>query len=243
VTVHPVREDGFLSTASDRQTHPGRGPHEKRQRCSHCHHARFAPGGEFVIVADLGTDTLMTYGLDETAGTLLRHAATPVRPGAGPRHAVFAPDGKRLYVDTELGNTLMTFDWSEREGRLDFLDEVSTLPGGWEGRTSVSDLAVHPSGRRLVVANRGHDSFAIFDLHDASGTPRLLRHVPAGGRNPRCLAFDHGGAWLFATNQESDELVGVAFDVETGTIDETPLRTAIKGPVPVVVAEGARHGD
>ena len=59
---------------------------------------------------------------------------------------------------------------------------ISTLPPEWDGRGSInadgvwkaashaSEVRLHPSGDFLYVANRGHDSLAVFRISADDGT-------------------------------------------------------------------------
>ena len=69
----------------------------------HAHQAETDPGGNYVLVSDLGTDRIYVYALDKTRGTL-----TPANPpfvqgsyGSGPRHFVFHPNGRLVYAITK----------------------------------------------------------------------------------------------------------------------------------------------
>ncbi|CAO0831914.1 hypothetical protein SMICM17S_09412 [Streptomyces microflavus] len=69
VAVHPIAADGSLGERTDLVTHssPPPGP---GQNGPHAHQIVTAPNGGHVLAVDLGTDTVYTYRLDESAGTL-----------------------------------------------------------------------------------------------------------------------------------------------------------------------------
>jgi 6-phosphogluconolactonase len=70
------------------------------------------------------------------------------------------------------------------------------------------------------VSNRGHDSIAIFAVAD-SGRLSLLVCEPTGGKRPRFFTLDPHGAFLYAANQESDNIVAFAVDRTTGMLQRS----------------------
>ena len=78
VTVLPINEDGSLGEVSSEVKREGTGPNTERQDQSRPHAAVFDPAGSFVAVADLGTDSVVTYAFEAETGAL-----TEVELGAG----------------------------------------------------------------------------------------------------------------------------------------------------------------
>lgn len=204
VAVLPILRDGSLGEMTDLVQHAGRSVHPDRQDGPHAHSAVFAPDNRFAIVADLGLDQLLVYAFDSSAGKLSAHARAGARPGAGPRHMAFHPDGRRLYVANELDNTLSVYDYDASSGALHQQQTAGTLPPGAPENT-VADIHVSPSGRRLYVSNRGHDSIAVFDV---AADGRLARSAiaPCGGNGPRHFALVPGGHFMLVANQASNEV-------------------------------------
>jgi 6-phosphogluconolactonase (cycloisomerase 2 family) len=173
----------------------------------HAHMAASDPGGRFVIACDLGLDLLIVWRFDAATGRLSAPQATPVSPGAGPRHFVFHPQRPELlYVLNEEASTLSWLRLDAAAGRLVPLGEISALPAGFKGTSFASGLLASPDGRQLYTLNRLHDSIAIFDLAAAEGTPRLRGLEWTRGSYPRSAALDPGGRWLLVCNQHSDHV-------------------------------------
>src|SRR5215469_18588423 len=63
-SVHALGSGGRLAERRQVVQHEGSGPHESRQTGPHVHSTQPAPGGEYLIVADLGTDTVTSYPVD-----------------------------------------------------------------------------------------------------------------------------------------------------------------------------------
>ena len=207
VSVLPILPDGALGEITDLIQHYGSGPKSERQEGPHVHSATFTPDQRFVMVADLGIDTLVVYAFDSSAGLLREPTHTSTRPGAGPRFKVFHPSGQRVYVDNELDNTVAVYDYDAESGRLRELQIVETLPPD-APESTVAGIQISPSGDRLYVSNRGHDSISIFEI-EADGRLTRLAIRPCGGRCPRDIAISPSGHFLLVANQDSDEVVVV----------------------------------
>src|SRR5438270_216162 len=69
------------------------------------------------LVPDLGTDEIVIYAFDASAGSLgpARPHKTPA--GSGPRLLLFSPDGRHAVLVEELGCRVVSFRW--REGALE----------------------------------------------------------------------------------------------------------------------------
>jgi len=205
VSVLPILPDGALGEMTDLVQHHGSGPNPERQEGPHAHSATFAPDQRFVIVADLGMDALMVYEFDSSVGRLLAPTHISTRPGAGPRFIAFHPSGQRVYVNHELDNTVAVYDYDAASGMLRMRQFVETLPPSTPG-SAIADIHISPSGDRLYVSNRGHDSISIFEI-EADGRLARLAIRPCGGRCPRAFAITPSGSFLLVANQESDEVV------------------------------------
>ena len=173
---------------------------------AHAHMAASDPSGRFVIACDLGLDLLIVWRFDAATGRLSAPQATPVSPGAGPRHFVFHPQRPELvYVLNEEASTLSWLRLDAAAGRLVPLGEISALPAGFKGTSFASGLLVSPDAGQLYSLNRLHDSIAVFELA-ADGAPRLLAHEWTRGSYPRSVALDASGRWLLVCNQNSDHV-------------------------------------
>ena len=89
----------------------------------------------------------------------------------------------------ELGSVVLTL--RRADGRLVLAHVASTLPPGAESGppTLAGAIRVTPSGRYVLVSNRGHDSLVMLRF-DAETPALTLAHVqPSGGAGPRdfCL--------------------------------------------------------
>ncbi|MGZ6353670.1 MAG: lactonase family protein [Ktedonobacteraceae bacterium] len=203
VGVLPILPDGALGKLTDLIQHYGSGPNAERQEGPHTHSATFSPDQRFVMVADLGIDTLVVYSFDESKGRLHEPTHTSTRSGAGPRFKAFHPSGQHVYVDNELDNTVAVYEYDSESGGLRELQIIETLPAD---ESKIAGIQISPAGDRLYVSNRGHDSICIFEI-GIDGLLTLLSIRPCGGQCPRHIAISPSGRFLLVANQESDEVV------------------------------------
>ncbi|MFE2297327.1 lactonase family protein [Streptomyces sp. NPDC059445] len=215
VTVHPVEASGALGERTDlvRHTSPAPGP---GQQGPHAHQFVTAPDGGHLLAVDLGTDTVYTYRLDETRGTLTEVSRARTRPGAGPRHLTFHPGGRYAYLANEADNTVTVCGYDPATGRLSVGEAQSTGTGG--GTSYPAQFVVTPNGSYAYLANRGDDSLTRYAVEADGARLRLLDTVPVGGAFPRHVALSPDGRLLFAANQRSGTVTVFAVDQESGEL-------------------------
>jgi 6-phosphogluconolactonase len=233
--VLPIGADGKLGPAVSVVRHQGSGPDKSRQEGPHAHSIDLDPAGRVALVADLGLDKVMVYGFG-AAGTLTPNS-TPfavLPPGAGPRHVAFGKGGTFAYVINELSSTVATFAYDAATGGLESVQNLSTLPPGYTGKSYPAEVAVSPDGRFLYGSNRGHESIASFAIDQSTGLLRPTGHTPTGGSWPRHFAIDPTGSYLLAANQKSDSVVVFRIDRATGALTPLPPRITLAAPACVI---------
>lgn len=204
--VFPILADGSLGEMSDHIQHHGSGPNPERQEGPHVHSATFTPDNRYVILADLGMDELVIYAFDASAGKLHVHSHVDSEAGSGPRHKVFHPNGRYLYTSHELNSTVTAFTYKAELGELEGLQIIGTLPPDAHVSENLpADIHVAPTGERLYVSNRGHDSVAVYSISaDGHLEQRAVR--PCGGHWPRQFSISPSGRFLLVANQYSGEV-------------------------------------
>jgi 6-phosphogluconolactonase len=233
--VLPIGPDGKLGPATSVVRHQGSGPDKDRQAGPHAHSIDLDRAGRFALVADLGLDKVMVYGVGET-GALTPHS-TPfatLPPGSGPRHVAWGAGGAFAYVINELSSTVATFAYYAAAGTFTSVQNVSTLPAGYHGKSYPAEVAVSADGRFLYGSNRGHDSITTFAIDSSTGKLRATGHTPTGGSWPRHFAIDPTGAYLLAANQKSNSVVVFRIDRATGALTPTGHPIAVVEPACVI---------
>jgi 6-phosphogluconolactonase len=236
ISVHPIRPDGSLGPQSDLLQHKGSGPHPDRQLGPHAHMTTFACD-TLVLAVDLGVDGIGSYRLDKATGRLASAptAWSALPTGFGPRHVALLPDDLVAVVGELTG-----------EIALMSLDPVSgglTLRGRTAGTASgrfsqPSGIAATSDGRFVLMANRGTETVAAFELgHGASDdAPRLVLvdEVPCGGENPRDITLVDDA--VYVANQDSGTITVLAIDTEAGFLTRSDSSLTIPSPTHLLAA-------
>ncbi|MDR2397158.1 MAG: lactonase family protein [Spirochaetaceae bacterium] len=207
IAVLPITNTGALGEAVQVIQLHGSSLNKTRQESAHAHSCTFSPDGTRVFVCDLGSDRIIVYRYDPFSGRLTELSHYAAIPGSGPRHLGCSPDGKYLYAVNELDSSVAVLSLTEQDGQLRFsLDQcIPTLPDDVSTDNTAAAIIQSNDARYIYVSNRGHDSIAVYAVQgDAS--LRMITTVPSGGKTPRALSLDPGGAFLFACNQGSDSM-------------------------------------
>ena len=230
--VLPIQSDGLLRPATSVQKHTGSSVHPKRQTKAYTHSINCDLAGQFALVADLGIDRIMIYRFDADKGSLIPNDPPFVktRPGGGPRHLTFHPSGRFVYVNFELGNEVSVFQYDSGKGVLNCIQTISTLPDGFTGENTTSEIQTTPDGRFLYVANRGHNSLAVFAVDPATGKLTSLGHEPTRGNIPRHFRIDPTGSYLIAVNATSGDAAVFRINRTTGLLEFTGSQIQLPSP-------------
>lgn len=208
--------------------HSGSGPNPDRQQAAHAHYSGFTPDGNYIVVVDLGIDKIITY--EETEGKLKELASLAVKPGSGPRHLVFHPTKPVAYCIAELRPEVIVLSYNN--GRFTVVETVRSIPLDYLDNNQGSAIHISSDGRFVYAANRGHNSIAVFSVHE-DGTLTLLENVSTYGDWPRDFSIDPTGRYIVVSNEESDNLTLFHRDENSGRL--TFIQKNIHVPTPVCV--------
>lgn len=240
--VLPIREDGGLEPVRTVVQNEGTGPDAARQEKSHPHAATFDPSGRYVVTADLGTDAVQVWRLTQE-GALDEVSRATLAPGAGPRHVAFLPDARFLYVLNEMHATVTAFPYDAETGQIGAeIQTISMLPDDFADLRGAAEIVMHPSGRLLYASNRGSadavssmaDSIAAYTIDGETGRLTLIGFTHEGILEPRGVALDPTGTWLYVANQRGDDIVQFVVDQKTGAL--SPTGVVVETPTPVDIA-------
>lgn len=239
VSAFRINEDGSLQPYSQLIQDSGKGVNASRQEKAHVHAAVFSPDEHFLYTPDLGTDKIMVYKFDPSAEKPLQPAEPPFVPagsGNGPRHLIFHPNGKFAYLVEELSGTAVAFQ--HENGRLTFLQRITTHPANYKGNIGSADIHVSADGKFLYVSNRGDaNSIAICSIDQSSGKLHTLGFESTSGRTPRNFTLDPTGNYLLVANQDSDNIIIFKRDKQTGLLKKAGKQTKVPMPVCLKIAD------
>ncbi len=239
VGVHPLNADGtvgataidWLATATGAhaiQTDPSNQfvfvPHIARLNDNVLEPVREAPGPNMIL----------QFRFDAQTGHLTPNTPFQITPTdhLGPRHYCFHPTQNVVYFSNEQGCSVTGYRLDPSTGVLTALQTITTLPAGYAGRNTCSQIQVSPSGRFLYVPNRGHNSIAGFTVDPATGHLSTIGHV-ATEAVPSAFSLDPEGHFVFAAGSASGRLAAYRIQAETGVL--TPLETYAVGQRPMGV--------
>jgi 6-phosphogluconolactonase len=229
-----IRDDGAVSDPTAFLQHTGTGMSAGKPKPPHAHSINLDAANRIAFAADAGLDKIFLYDFDVAMGGLAAHKPpfVAVESGRGPRHFAFHPEGKFAYAINETVCSMTAFSYDAERGELKELQTVSTLPAGESVKPgySTAEVVAHRSGRFLYGSNRGHDTIAVFEIA-ADGRLKLVQNQPTGGKIPRNFNVDPTGAYLFAANASSDNIVLFKIDANSGRLTETGKVLAAPSPV------------
>lgn len=241
VTFFGVSSDGNLLPPAQSIQHQGSGPNKQRQEAAHAHCVHFDATGRWLLVADLGTDTVSVYEVDAAAKSIRTQAthSLSLPPGSGPRHVAIDPESKRLFVLNELLLTVTEADWNAATGSMTRRETYPTLPTGNPPQSSTAEIAIHPSLRYLYASNRGDNSISLFEIQSKSLAHR--GNFTTHGKTPRHFAISPDGRFLLAENQDSHSIHAFAIDDTTGALQTTYQSIESPSPACILFLTPASH--
>ena len=202
------REDIYLANYSSGSVtkvgrpplcHSGRGVHPTRQEAPHCHCTFFSPDKRYLLVCDLGLDTVFTYDRELN---LVSRAKVP--DGEGCRHLVFSHDGKYVYVVNELGCSVSVFLYND--GHLIYR---STLPTRTyrphEGPDKGSAIKLSKNGKYLFITNRGENE--VVTIRVKGERLKVVSRCDTEGDEPRDFSLLCDERYALVTNQFGNSVV------------------------------------
>ena len=151
----------------------------------------------------------------------------------------FHTKGKWIYVLNELALSVTVFDYDAKAGIMTPKQTINTVPQEQlvkEKFKSASEIRVHPSGRFVYSANRGHDTITAFRVDQESGELTVIERENVRGATPRNFNLSPSGRWLLAAGQDSHTLA--SFEVNGRTGELTFNRSVVHVPSAICVLFG-----
>lgn len=211
----------FTGTVVD-LPHTGSGPVTDRQEASHAHFSAII--GDYLVVADLGSDQLRAYrcrgGRPDPTPVL-----TDLPPGTGPRH--FVRHGDELYVAGELSGEVLAVSWQEGAGRGSVRARVpaSQAPGAhYLAHISAVEDA-------LIVGVRGANTICVLAVPQL----QLLGEVPTvAWPRHHAVTDDH----LVVAGERGDAIAWHPLVADQGRVEVGDYAHTLAVPTPMcIVAE------
>jgi 6-phosphogluconolactonase len=238
VAVHPLAADGTV----------GAQPVDRHDTATGAHAIGTDASNRFVFVPHIarlndnvleppknnpGPNMVLQFRFDAASGRLSANSPFRIEPEErlGPRHYSFHPTLDVVYFSNEQGSGVTAYRLDRTAGTLSAMQTVSSLPAGFTGRNTFSQIHLTPAGKFLYVANRGHNSIAGFAV-DGAGRLAPVGQLPTEAV-PSAFGLDPAGRFLFAAGSASGRLASYRIDEATGAL--SPLATDAVGRRPMAV--------
>jgi 6-phosphogluconolactonase len=224
--VHPIGDDGSV----------GGPPIEWLATATGAHAMQTDPTNSYAFVPHIagnGPNAVFQFRFDENTGHITPNspARVELEEFLGPRHFCFHPSLDVLYFSDEQGCSVTGYRLDASAGTLSAFQTITTLPEGFTGRNTTSQIQISSSGKFLYIPNRGHNSIAAFSVDDTgrlTAVDRVSTEVV-----PSAFSIDPEGKFLFAAGSESGRLASYRINGDTGEL--TPLETYSVGNRPMWV--------
>lgn len=240
VAVLPIGVDGTLGALSQLVALEGPlGPHRTEQKLAKPHFNPFSPDGRHVLVQDKGLDRTFIFRFADGKLAPAEPGFVVSREGSGPRHMAFHPNGRMAYVVNELDSTVTVHSYAAGTGMLSPLQILPTLPSTYTGNSRASEIDIDAGGQFLYASNRGYDSIAMYRIDPDSGLLTWIGAEPGGGKTPRFFALTPNNRFMFVLNEDSDSIVAMAVDQQTGRLKPTGFNATTGSPVCMVFSAAA----
>lgn len=221
ISVVSLKDDGSFQSVTTHQHKGGSNVVPKRQTKPHPHWVGFSPDGKFAFATDLGTDQIHVYQINLEEQTLATIHEIAGIPGGGPRHMKFSNNGEYIYLLNEFTLSVSTFKYDSKTGTAHLTSStpaLSEIELSENPFNSASEILVHPSGKWVYSANRGHDSVSVFKVNDKDGSLTRIQLEPIRGAWPRNIQMDPKGNWLLAAGADSHTLSAFSIHPDKGTL-------------------------
>ena len=229
--VHPIDDLGVAGTP----------PTEWLETASGAHAMQTDPSNRFAFVphiANRGPNAIYQFRFDENTGRLTPNSPAILSPEEylGPRHFCFHPNKDVVYFSNEQACSVTAYRMDPFEGTLTAFQTVSTLPDGFEGTNSCSQIQIAPSGRFLYAPNRGHNSIAGFTVDEATGQLTAIGRVSTEAV-PRAFSLDPQGKFVFSAGLETGRLAAYRINGGSGELEPLEIYDVGRKPMWVLITE------
>ena len=240
-TVHVIRrnDDGTLGEIVHRTHLPGK----TEGTVSYAHQCIWDRTQTFLFVVtqgrNKGYEWVKVYRFDSNTGILTETDTYKARQYSEPRHVSVHPNNKYVYLINEKGNCMTFFEFDDKEGKLHPRQILPSLPETYTGEGQASASVVSKNGEILIGSNRIHESIVTYRINQNNGYMKLLDFYPTLGLTPRFMSFNPDYSKFYVANEDSDTIIELKLDEETGRLSYTGRIIPTESPVCITFLEEA----
>lgn len=198
-----------------------------RQEKSHLHSTQIAPNSKILVCADLGTDAVYKFNIDNKTGDVSAAEVQPaleVKAGSGPRHFAFAKSKKMLYLVCELSEALYSYSYDENTMEMNLFEEhfiTGELNQEYSG--AAADICINKEENRLYVSDRSQNKLHSYKIKE-NGSLEKISEIDCAGDCPRNISLSPDEKYLAVANQLSGNIAIFETDINVG-IKANPIAT------------------
>ena len=155
-----------------------------------------------------------------------------------PRHICIHPNNRWVYLINEKGNSMTYLQFDEEKGTLSAMQNLPSLPETYTGEGQASAAVLDKEGKILIGSNRIHESIVVYRIDQKTGYMKLCDFYSCLGKTPRFITFDPDYNRFYAANEDSDSIVEMKLDSETGRFVYTGNVIRTESPVCITFKQG-----
>lgn len=167
-----------------------------------------------------GYGQMRTLRYDEQNGTFTMTDQFMARTWDEPRHAAVHKNNRWIYMVEEKGNKVLYFRFHAKNGGLEAMQELTTVPETETRYSDASEVMIDPSGRYVLVSNRYTDTIAVYSIEPETGYLRLHGFHDCLCKTPRFFCFGPDGH-CYVAGEDSDTIIDFAWNSGSGRLSAT----------------------
>ncbi len=181
------------------------------------------PGGQFLYTVHGDRDAVSAFAIHASDGRLTKLGSWSVE-GRNPVHLAFSPDGQWLLAACYATGNVSSLPVLN-DGQLGPVANTLSLPcapGPLQQHQKGShphQLVFDPTGRWLLVPDKGSDRVFVLTLHAGTGELKLANSTEfPPGSGPRHLVFNAAGHHVYLACELSSQICYCHFNKDTGQL-------------------------
>lgn len=185
---------------------------------SRCHMALKDNENKYLIVVNLGTDSLYVYNVDKNGKHNLK-SKLKLEENMGPRHIVFHKNGKIAYLVGELNSQISILSYDNSNGEFSYINSIKIKPDGDLSQNWASAIRLSEDNRFLYVSERGNNTINVFEIKENYSLVKI-QTINTKGLVPRDFNFSKSGEYMIIGHQDSDFSSVYGVNKENGILED-----------------------
>ena len=190
-----------------------------------------SPDGRFLFVPDIAGTRINKISISDE-GKLRYDKDINSKKIKGPRHFCFDSKGKTAYLVNQTGEAVTIFRYYKKTGGLEEIGHEQSLPDDQlDINNHISEIKIHPSGKFIYVANRGHDSLTLYHRDQQTGLLSFKNCTPSQGNSPWSFDITPNGKLLLCSNNKTGNIAVFTIDQESGKLQFNGESLKLERPI------------